>query len=263
MQNWAVHFSPHLEEAGWFNHYKMSSPSRVCTHCPRPLHNKAFLLHSPLATYPSAKWTVFLLQRQPRVMQLWMLIVYHKMEPMLRRGWGWDARYTVVGPTSYYLFLISRKKKKKASGHKSKQYQGVGKQIFHDRRKPLPSAVHISSYCIGLAIRLLNKTALNKTTHEQNRVCNELSAQPNLTEVKNRERTKAGTALCISPVHDPCISSGPGEAGIKRLFRGEKVDVQIQCSLLRPLPRLRHKALMKMYRLNLMDSWTKSLPHLE
>lgn len=262
MQNWAVHFSPHLEEPGWFNHYKMSSPSRVCTHCPRPLHNKAFLLHSPLATYPSAKWTVFLLQRQPRVMQLWMLIVYHKMEPMLRRGWGWDARYTVVGPTSYYLFLISRKKKKQVDINQN-NIKELGNRFFTTGGNLYPLQSTFSSYCIGPAIRLLNKTALNKTTHEQNRVCNELSAQPNLTEVKNRERTKAGTALCISPVHDPCISSGPGEAGIKRLFRGEKVNVQIQCSLLRPLPRLRHKALMKMYRLNLMDSWTKSLPHLE
>lgn len=110
---------------------------------------------------------------------------------------------------------------------------------------------------------VLKKTALNETTHEQNRVCNELSAQPNLTEVKNREHKKAGTALCISTVHDPSISSGPGKASIKRLLRSEKVNVQIQCSLLRPLPRLRHKALMKMYRLNLMDLWTKSLPHLE
>lgn len=106
---------------------------------------------------------------------------------------------------------------------------------------------------------VLNKTSLNKTSHEKNRLCNELSTQPNLTEVKNREHTKAGT----SPVNDPSISSVPGKAGIKRVFRGEKVNVQIQCSLLKPLPCLRHEALMKMYRLNLMDLWTESLPHLE
>lgn len=41
--------------------------------------------------------------------------VYHKMEPMLRRGWGRDAHYTVVGPThiTHIILILGGKKKKK------------------------------------------------------------------------------------------------------------------------------------------------------
>lgn len=59
-------------------------------------------------------------------------------------------------------------------------------------------------------------------THEQNRLCNEVRAWPNLTVVKNREHTKPGTTVYMSPVNDPSISSGQGKVGIKKVSRGEK-----------------------------------------
>lgn len=108
----------------------------------------------------------------------------------------------------------------------------------------------------------LNEIALNKTNHEQNRLRNELSARPNLTEVKNREHSKAGTTLYMSPVNDPSIGFGPGRGGIKRYSGVKKLMYKYSVHSWNHYHVLRHTALMKMYRLNLMNLQTESLPHL-
>lgn len=157
----------------------------------------------------------------------------------------------LVLPLVSFLQVWGKREILKAKGLESKHDQGDGKWIIYDRREPLPSPVLISSSCIKPAIQL-QLIRSHWMRQPMSRTGCKCMAKSNWSQ---EQGTHKSWDHCL---HEPSKWSQyhfwSRQSRYKEgVWRWKKLMHKYSAHSWSHYHVLRHKALMKMYRLNLMD----------